>query len=533
MLLVGWLRWRLFVNRLRTRRGKADLVSKVILGVVIGGTVLVLGPLAGVGAWYGIHNHQPLAIDGEFWGIFIIWLMVPILISGFGAESDPVSLLRYPLRYSTFIMLALGHAAFDPVSVAAGYWLAAMWVGIAVASGSAAQWAIPAIAAFALFNLLLNRVIFAWLSHWLSRRRTREILAVVFLLIIFSFQLIGPLSQRYGKAAVPEVRHVLKSARFFPPGLAASTTNSGAAGETASALAAFAGLVAVCAALGVALSVRLRAEYRGESVSETRLERAEKPGAIRAGFTVAGLSPVVAALLEKDVRYFVRNTMVFLTLAVPFILVVVMMMNRANGQAGVPSFMRSGAMVFPVSIGYVMLVLVGFAYNSLGYDGAGVAVLFAAPVRFRDVLVAKNLLHTMMVAVEMVLISVVDWIVVGPVRASVVLVTIEGAAGAILVNLAIGDLTSLYFPRKLNFGQMRRQQTSGLSVLISLGTQVVLAGFAVALVLVSRFTGTLLWCGAGFLALDLIGLVAYRHVLGTLDGLATRRRDVLLTELCR
>lgn len=179
--LLAWLRWRLFVNGLGTRRGKADLASKIILGVVIGAVALGIGPLIGMGSWYAIHNAEPFVLPGELWAIFIVWLMLPIFVSGFGAESDPGSLLRFPLRYSAFALLALAHGAFDPVAVAAIYWLFAMLIGVVVASPVAALWAMPGLAAFALFSLLLNRVIFAWLSHWLAKRRTREILGLVFL----------------------------------------------------------------------------------------------------------------------------------------------------------------------------------------------------------------------------------------------------------------------------------------------------------------------------------------------------------------
>jgi len=531
--LVAWLRWRLFVNGLRTRRGKADLISKIILGVILGAVLLGAGPLLGFGAWYAIHNSQPFVLPGELWGIFFFWLMLPIFVSGFGAESDPGSLLRFPLRYSAFVLLAFAHGLLDPISVAALYWLLAMLIGIAAASAGAALWAMPALALFALFNVLLNRVIFAWLSHWLAKRRTREILGLVFLLVMFSFQLCGPLTERYGKTAMPALIRSLTFGRFFPAGLASSMIMTGHAGGVAGALLDIAGLVAFCAFFGWILSIRLRAEYRGENVSEARAEKSAAPADVRAGFSFAGLSPTVAALLEKDVKYLVRNTTMFFSLAVPFVLIIVMSLSRGNAHDTAPIFMRSGTVLFPMSVGYVMLVLVGFAYNVFGYDGEGISVLFAAPVRFRDVMVSKNLLHAMMVSAEVLLVVVLDWIVVGPVSMPMLLVTLLGAAGFILVNLAIGDLMSLYFPRKLKFGQMRRQQTSGLSILVSLGTQIVLFGLAIGLYLLSHVTGNLAWCAIGFLVLDILALVAYRQVLAAVDDIALKRRDALIIELCR
>jgi hypothetical protein len=159
--LVGWLRWRLFVNGLRTGRGKADLAAKIILGAVLGSVVLGLGPLLGAGSWYAISNAKPFILTGEIWFIFLVWLLFPVLISGFGAESDPASLLRFPLHYSSFVFLAFAHGILDHVAVAAVYWLLAILVGIAVASPGPLLWAIPSLAALALFNLVLNRAIYA------------------------------------------------------------------------------------------------------------------------------------------------------------------------------------------------------------------------------------------------------------------------------------------------------------------------------------------------------------------------------------
>jgi len=528
--LVGWLRWRLFVNGLRTGRGKADLVSKVIVGLTTGTVVLGLGPLLALGSWYALSHGKPFILPGELWFVFLVWLVFPILISGFGAESDPASLLRFPLRYSTFVLLAFAHGIFDPVAVAALYWLGAILAGIAVASPSALLWAIPAWAAFALLNLLLNRTIFAWLSRWLAQRRTREILGAVFILLMISFQLVGPLTQRYGKRALPMVTHLASAGRILPPGMAASAVTAGYAGR---ALAELAGLLAYSGVLGWLLSIRLRAEYRGENLSEARRETAATRSVVRAGWNVTGLSPTVAALLEKDLRYLVRNSTAYFTLLAPVLIVILLSLGHGGSHAKQPVFMRSSSIFFPLSVGYTMLVLVGLAYNNLGYDGSGLPMLLAAPIRFRDVLVAKNLLHTLVVTAEVLAVSVLGWFVVGPPPPLVVAVTMAGALWVLLTNLAAGNLVSLYFPRKLNFGQMRRQQASGLGVAASVGIQVLLAALATGIYFLSRWAGHLAWCGVAFLVLAGAAWMVYRHVLDLASGIALKRREVLMAELSR
>jgi ABC-2 type transport system permease protein len=531
--LVGWLRWRLFVNSLRTGRGKADLVAKIIAasGMVCG--VLGFGPLLGLGSWYAISSRKLFILSVELWFVFLVWLVLPIVVSGFSAESDPASLLRFPLRYSTFVLLAFSHGIFDPVALAALYWLLAMLAGIAVASPGTLLWAIPALAAFALLNLLLNRTIFAWLSRWMAQRRTREILGALFILLMFSFQLVSPLTARYGKRALPMVTRFSAAARFLPPSLTATAITAGYAGRGGSALAKFAVLLVYSGVLGWLVSIRLRAEYRGENLNEARPEKSTGRSTVRAGWNVAGFSSTVAALFEKDLRYLLRNSTAYFNLLAPPFILFVMSLGHGGSHAKEPVFMRSHSFFFPLSVIYVMLILVGLAYNNLGYDGSGLPMLLVAPIRFRDVLVAKNLLHTLVVLVEILLVAVLGRFLVGPTPLVVVWVTLTGALFALLTNLAAGNLVSLYFPRKLNPGQMRRQQASGLSVAASMGVQVLLAALIAGMYFLSRWMGHLAWCGAAFLVLAGAAWMAYRHVLDLTSGIALKRREVLVAELSR
>jgi ABC-2 type transport system permease protein len=531
--LVGWLRWRIFVNSLRTQRGKVDLISRVVLSIGIVGVVLGIGPLLGVGCWYAISHGKSIILSAEIWFIFVVWLLVPIMLTGFGAESDPGSLLRFPLRYSTFVLLAFAHGIFEPVSVAALYWLLAMLGGIAIASPGALLWAFPGLAALAFFNLLLNRAIFAWLSRWMAQRRTREILGALFILVMFGFQLIGPLTGRYGKHALPAVARLAPAGRFLPPGMAAATIVAGRAGRAGTASAELAGLLVYSGVLGWLLSVRLHAEYRGENLSEARRESSAERATLHAGWNVAGLSPTVAALFEKDLRYLMRNSTAYFNLLAPLFIVVVMSLSHGGSHAGVPIFMRASSFFFPMSVIYVMLILVGLAYNNLGYDGSGLPMLLVAPIRFRDVLVAKNLVHTLVVLAEILAVSVLGRFFVGPTSPLVVWVTLAGALFMLLTNLAAGNLVSLYFPRKLNFGQMKRQQASGMAVAASAGTQVLMGVLITGAYLLSRWMGNLAWCGVALLVLSGAASVAYFRVLDLASAIAWKRREVLVNELTR
>jgi ABC-2 type transport system permease protein len=534
LFLVGWLRWRLFVNGLRTATGKLNLAVHIIMGAGIGLGIVGLGVLLGLGSWYAIRYGKPPLLSGELWLVFLVWLLFPLVISGFGAEADPVSLLRFPLRYSTFVFLAFAHGVFDPVAAACLYWLAAMLLGISVASLRALSWAIPAFAVLALLNLLLNRAIYAWLSRWMAQRRTREILGAAGILLAISGQFISPLANRYGQRALPWVTRLASGVRVLPPGMAAATITFGCAGTAGKAGAEFAGLLAYCGGVGWLLAIRLRAEYRGENLSETRRPSAEARAPVRAGWNVTGVSPTVAALFEKDLRYLFRNTMAYLTLLTPALIILALSVGRRGSpHPKITGFMLGSSTYFPMGVAYVLLTVVGLAYNSLAYDGPGLAMLFAAPVRFRDVMAAKNLLHSMVLAAEVIIVFVLVQFVGGPTPLVVVGLTLAGALWALLMNLTAGNLVSLYYPRKLKFGQMRRQRASGMAVVATLGVQVLVGGLGAGLYLVSRWAGNMAWCGIGFLGLAGITWVAYRRVLNLVTGTAWKRREALLAELSR
>jgi hypothetical protein len=92
---------------------------------------------------------------------------------------------------------------------------------------------------------------------------------------------------------------------------------------------------------------------------------------------------------------------------------------------------------------------------------------------------------------------------------------------------------SLYFPQKLNLGEMRRQRASGLATVANFGIQLILAGLAAAIYFLSRWAGNLAWCGLAFVVLAGIAAMAYRYVLNLASSIAWKRREALMAELSR
>ena len=74
---VARVRWQLFVNSLRTVRGRMEVVSRIFL--VIGfGAGAIFGSIAlGAGGWYFVSHGQVEYLAILLWPIFLFWQLFP------------------------------------------------------------------------------------------------------------------------------------------------------------------------------------------------------------------------------------------------------------------------------------------------------------------------------------------------------------------------------------------------------------------------------------------------------------------------
>jgi hypothetical protein len=117
--------------------------------------------------------------------------------------------------------------------------------------------------------------------------------------------------------------------------------------------------------------------------------------------------------------------------------------------------------------------------------------------------------------------------------AGAVLLTLAGLLFAAPMNLAAGNLLSLYSPKKTEFGTFGRQRASQVTVLASFVIQGVVFGVAGLAIFAARSYSSLLMAVAMFVGLGAVAMAVYFFVLGQVDRLALRRREVLTTELCK
>src|SRR5712692_2851334 len=170
---ISQLRWRVFVNSLRSVRGRLNLVSRTIAGLLVLGAGLGGGFALGAVVWTLTSAHNLVWLPIIFWLIFAFWQLFPVMATAFNENLDTSVLLRFPLSYPAYFLVRLVYGALDIATALGIFWSAGVFIGVAVAEPRLFPWALLVTVAFVGFNILLARTIFVWIEHWLSRRRSR------------------------------------------------------------------------------------------------------------------------------------------------------------------------------------------------------------------------------------------------------------------------------------------------------------------------------------------------------------------------
>jgi hypothetical protein len=282
---------------------------------------------------------------------------------------------------------------------------------------------------------------------------------------------------------------------------------------------------------------RFAAQYRGEELSETaaparvgvRPVMATDDGPDRLSL----LSPQVAAIVRKEFRYLTRNGFAYLALLMPPLLILIFSMNFAGRHPTVGGRGVSADLFFPGMMAYLILILMAPAYNSFAYEGRGIQTYFTAPLRFRHVFLGKNLMLVSVLSLEIALsLAMLAWRVGLP-SPHMLVATCAAIVFTIVGQLTIANWSSITFPRKMEFGQMRGQRQSGMAALVALASQILMGGISATILFTGNWTGNR-WLPAeafAFLAAAAVG--GYVASLDTLTRLAEEKKEILIEALCR
>jgi hypothetical protein len=412
-----------------------------------------------------------------------------------------------------------------------------MSLGAALAKPEVLPAVLLVVALFVVLNVTLERLIGSWLERLLSRRRTRELFFALFILSMVSLNFISPAVSRYGASLRPAAVHIIPYLAWLPPSLAGRAVTASVQSHFAVFSFGSIGLVLYGSVFSVFLWRRFAAQYRGEELSETA---APASGAVRpaakeedAPDRLRALSPQVAAIVRKELRYLTRNSFAFFTLIMPPAMVLLFSAQLGGTRPTVSAHPVSSEMLFPGIMAYLVLILMGPAYNCFAFEGRGIQTYFMAPLRFRDVFLGKNLMLLSVLTVEIGLsLAMLAWRIGLP-SLPVLVATLAAIVFVVVGQLTLANWSSVNFPRKLEFGRMRGQRQSGMAVLIAFGAQFVFGGVSAIILFSGRWTGNR-WLPAEVFALLAAAAVGgYFASLDSLSRVAEAKKDVLIEALCK
>ncbi|MBV9885594.1 MAG: hypothetical protein JO119_03515 [Acidobacteria bacterium] len=538
--LIGELRWRVLRNLVRKRNSRFDIFGLICAALFASLFVIGLCWLFAWGTYFSVSTGHFAWLLLLFWSIGLFWQAFPIFLAGFGAPFEFRTLLRFPLRFSAFYIIGLAYGFADFAAVCGTCWLLSIAVGVGVARLALLPYFALVIVLFIWLNITLERLLSSWLERLLARRRTRELLFGLFILFSVSAQFLRPAIIHYseGAHASASVERLVAYLSPLPPSLAASAAIAAAEGRSLQFLMGVGALLTYIAILSALLWQRFAAQYRGEELSEaaapsqavtgtsyTAIEQKPDPF----GF----LSPQLGALLTKEIKYLVRNGFVLISLLMPPLLVLLFSSQFAGRHPSVTHTRITSDSFFPGMMGYLILMLMTPAYNCFAYESKGVRNYYTAPIRFRDVLLAKNLMYAAILVFEIALattlLSIRIGLPSGPVLAATILALVFAVAG----QFAIADWVSLSFPRKLEYGSMRGQRGSGVSIWIAFGVQILLGGICAVILFAGRWTKNPWLPAEAFAALAVASLAGYFAALDALSSVAEKKKEVLIETLSK
>jgi hypothetical protein len=534
--LVAGLRWRILRNQLRRKNSRLDLIGMIWAAIFASLLVVGLSFAFYWGAYSFLSGGHSGWMAWLFWAIFLFWQVVHIFMAGFGATFEFRTLLRFPLKLGAFYLIALAYGFADFAAIASVSWLIAMTLGATAGNPGVLPAMLLIVALFILMNVTLERLLASWFERILARRRTRELLFGLFILLSVSLQFIRPLVERYQHGAPSTVLRFLPYLSVLPPGLAGRAIAAGAGHHLDGFLQGAAGLFFYALFFSVLLWHRFAAQYRGEELSESAAPARAAASTISRRPTspdmLALLSPQVAALVRKDFRYLTRNSFVLVSLVMPPLLVLLFSSQFGGKHPWIPGGV-SPDLFFPGMMGYLLLMLMMPAYNCFAYEGHGIQTYFTAPLLFRDVFLGKNLVQAAVLVFEMLLSVTVLAMRIGLPSPPLLVATLAAVVFAVTGQFSIANWASLSFPRKMDFGSLRGQRNSGVAVWVGFGAQIILAAICSLILLLGRWTGSPWLPAETFAGLAAAALAGYFASLEPLTQLAERKKETLIEALCK
>jgi len=550
-----WLKWRLFRNSMRSSKAVVNRVAS-ILGVVL---AITLALIVAIGFGFGAYALTSPEIGFEafrarnpdraaeipsaefilfslFALCYLFWAIIPISM-GSSRQFEPGHVLLYPISLRRLFAIDLLSEVASLQSIFAIPAILAIGIGAGLGSGNLLRAMLITIIAIA-FGVALAKGVSTSVGALLRKKRTRgeTLLALIGVVV-------GVGGALFGQIAPALFRHFdsLPALRFTPPGAIAHALTRGLLrGETAGYVLTLTTLVAYTVVLIILTFWLARRAIMGGGKRKRKRAVAQQPRDENyTGWEVPLVSPELSAILEKELRYISRNAQVRMMALMPFILLIVRLINRRNfssrdmggGNSLATDFFTYGeGLILTIGILYSFLILSGLYCNQFAFEHAGMRSLILSPVDRTKVLIGKNLATSLVVLILSVALIVLNHLVFGDVtRGALLFAGLSFLVFAAMLSV-MGNWFSVRFPKTMKFG--KSSNVSGvvgvlLIPMIGLLTLPPLAAVAAGFVAGSLFV---VYVTLGVLAALSIGF--YVLIIAS-QGEALERRELAILEVVK
>ncbi|MBC8031588.1 MAG: hypothetical protein H7Z16_16005 [Pyrinomonadaceae bacterium] len=547
-----WLKWTLFRNSMRSSKAVVNRVATV-LGIIAALTLaLIVAVVLGVGAYaltspeVGFQAFQAGRADraagipsaefiffSAFTLCYLFWAILPLSM-GSTRQFDPGHLLLYPISLRRLFAIDLISEVTSLQAIFAIPAILAIGLGVGLGTGNLVGAMLIAFLAVA-FGVALSKWISTSLSSLLRKKRTRgetllALIGVVAGLGGALFGQIAPVVVRYFES--------LSALRWTPPGVIAFALSDGLRKGGAGYALSVAVVIAYTAIL-VALTFWLarRAILGGGKRKRKRSTATAKRGDDNyAGWDIPLVSPALSAIIEKELRYIMRNAQVRMMAIMPLILIVIRLINRRHfdpqsieGGGGLAADFFTYGYVLVVTSGilYVFLILSGLFCNQFAFEDAGMRTLVLSPLERKNILIGKNLATSFVALIFSAALLVINHLLFRDVTRGALLFGALSFLTFAALTCVMGNWLSIRFPKAMKFG--KRSNVSGVVGLLLIPMIGVLMLPPLASVAVGFIAGSLLveYVTLGVLATLAIGF--YLLIIHS-QGETLQRRELEILE---
>jgi hypothetical protein len=395
---------------------------------------------------------------------YLLWSTLPLSL-GSRRQFDPGNLLLYPISLGKLFAVDFVSEIASLQSVFAIPAIIAMGIGAGLAQGNLVGGILIAVVAAA-FGVALSKWISISVGSLLRKKRTRGETLLALIGVVAGLG--GAL---FGQIAPVLFRHAdsITALRWTPPGAIAYALTYGlrdghGAGYTL-ALAVVAAYTVVLIAVTYWLS--RRAILGGGRRRRVR-ENVIKPATgTYSGWEIPLMSPALSAIVEKELRYVMRNAQVRMMALMPLILIVVRFMNKrrfdpVNSGSGsfASDFSTYGrGLMATAGVLYVFLILAGLFCNQFAFERGGMRTLILSPVDRKIILLGKNLAISTVALIFSAGLLLVNELVFRDITLGALLFAVLSFLTFVALMSVMGNWFSLHFPKRVKFG--KRLNVSG------------------------------------------------------------------------